>query len=168
VRKKGSRELSFTLHNVGDGPGVVDAETLATDSEYVLAVLLGSHYCPASRALVKALADADERFRERSTAVVPVLPDVRERARLWDDQYDPPFPLLVDPEDGDGDGDGFEAFGPLRDELGDLPGVGLFADAGGRLVVVDSWSVEGDPPSVESLLARLDAHLEEGGTHKEE
>jgi len=152
VSNDGSAELEFELRNVGDGPSVVDAATLGGERDDVLAVLLGSHYCPTSRELVKRLAAGHARFRDRATAVAVVLPDVRERASLWDEQYDLPFPLLADPGE-----DGFDALDGLETDVPELPGVALLERTdGGRLGLVDSWAVSGESPSVETLLDRLD------------
>ncbi|MDS0260214.1 redoxin domain-containing protein [Haloarcula sp. S1CR25-12] len=152
-----SRRLDFELPNVGQGSDTVQSASLAAGGECLLVVLLGSHYCSRSRELVRTLAENCEEFRARSTTVVPVLPDIRERARVWDRQYDLPFPLLADPA-ADADGpDEFGAFGPLQRAVDGLPAFVLCTAADGTLRV-DSTETEAtlDVPLVDSVLEFVD------------
>jgi len=144
--------VTFELHNVGSGRDTVDGATLAEDSGYAVVVLLGSHYCPRSRELVRTLSDHYGAFRERGAAVVPVLPAIRERARLWDQQYDLPFPLLVDPgEDGE-----FGAFEPLRAACDTLPAVALCTCHADGVRLVSTMPETSTPPTVGTILDRID------------
>lgn len=150
-------EFGFELHNVGAGNETISAETLGAHNEYAVTVLLGSHYCPKSRELVRTLCDRHEAFRRRETAVVPVLPDIRERGRLWDQQYDLPFALLVDPaSEGLEESDGFGAFETLRREFDDLPAVALCACERDKLSLVEALGNGNTVPSVDAILASLD------------
>ena len=161
------QQLDVELPNVGHGSETVQVETLVADGEYLLVVLLGSHYCSRSRELVRVLSGRDDAFRRRATTVLPVLPDIRERARLWNRQYDLPFPMLADPaEDGDGTGEGpsgneatFGVFEPLRDSVAALPAVALCrADETGLTVVATETEAALEVPVVESLLGFVNHH----------
>ncbi len=167
MNERDSHQLDFELPNVGHGSETVQRCELLADSDSLLVVLLGSHYCSRSRELVRALSERHDAFRRRDTTVVPVLPDIRERARLWDRQYDLPFPMLVDPAtDGDSeqvterdDTDAFGAFGPLQQSVASLPAVALCrAGEDGLRVVATATEAELDVPVVESLLGFLDRH----------
>ncbi|WP_277542374.1 redoxin domain-containing protein [Haloarcula laminariae] len=159
-----SHRLDFELPNVGRGSETVQSCELLGDGDSLLVVLLGSHYCSRSRKLVRALSERHDAFSRRATTVVPVLPDIRERARLWDRQYGLPFPMLVDPKpDGEREttnrGDGFGAFGPLQESVESLPAVALCrGDDGGLSVVATETEATLDVPVVESLLGFVDRH----------
>jgi len=156
-----SQLCSFELRNVGVGNGSVRAEDLAADSEYVLVVLLDSHYCSVSRELVRTLCAQYEQFQTLETEVVPVLPDITGRARLWDQQYELPFPMLADPATEDGSTDAFGVFGQFQQRQSSLPATVLFACADGQLTVIDeSEESTLDVPVVERLLERITAHRE--------
>lgn len=152
------QQFEFELPNVGRGSETVRASNLVADGDYLLVVLLGSHYCPRSRELVRTLAGCHDAFRRRGTTVVPVLPDIRERARVWDRQYDLPFPMLVDPAEGDDDGS-FGVFEPLQESVAELPAVALCrpGEAGLTVVATESEATL-EVPVVESLLGFVDRH----------
>jgi hypothetical protein len=141
----------FELENVGAGGDVVDAGSVAEGCEHATVVLLRGHYCPDSRKLVRSLRDHYGAFRERETAVLPVLPAIHERARLWDRQYDLPFPLLVDGESGS-----FGVFEPLRETSDSLPAVALCNCHSKRLRFVETLS--GPVSAVGTVLDRLDSY----------
>jgi len=160
------QRLDFELPNVGQGDETARPETLGTDGDYLLVVLLGSHYCSRSRELVRTLCEHHDAFRRRNTTVVPVLPDIRERARIWDRQYDLPFPMLVDPATDDGGvegptdtSDAFGAFDPLEASVSELPAVALCrAGEDGLRAVATETEATLDVPVVESLLGFVDCH----------
>lgn len=164
------QRFDFELPNVGHGSERVGASNIVGEDDYLLVVLLGSHYCSRSRELVKALRGRHDAFRRRGTTVVPVLPDIRERARVWDRQYDLPFPMRVDPAEDErrderargpsvgGDG-GFDAFAPLEGSVADLPAVALCrpSDAGVTVVATESEAAL-EAPVVDSLLGFVESH----------
>ena len=155
------QRLSFELRNVGSGGETVRAAALAADSDDALLVLLASHYCPTSRSLVRTLCDRHGAFRSRGIDVVPILPDIRERGRVWDERYDLPFPLLVDPAT-----DEAETFGTvdaLRRALPGLPGLALVSRIDGDPTVVATTATVEDP-SVDGVLEWVDAHRDDGDT----
>ena len=167
MNERDSHRLDFELPNVGHGGETVQCCELLADSDAVLVVLLGSHYCSRSRELVRVLSEHDDAFRRRATTVVPVLPDIRERARLWDRQYDLPFPMLVDPASDGGsepaterdDTDTFDTFGPLQQSVASLPAVALCRPGeDGLRVVATETEASLDVPVVESLLGFVDRH----------
>ena len=152
---------------MGRGSETVQAGNLVTDGDYLLVLLLDSHYCSQSRELVRTLSERHDGFRRRETTVVPVLPDIRERARVWDRQYELPFPMLADPADRgarrDGAGPGgeerFGAFERLREPVGELPAVALCRPCeDGLTVVATATEAALDVPVVESLLGFIDRH----------
>jgi len=169
VRESEPRErhrLTFELRNVGAGSDTVAAGDVAEHSERAIAVFLGSHYCPRSRELVRTLIDHHEAFRSRDTAVLPVLPAIYERARLWDRQYDLPFALLVDP--GEGSQETSTAFGtlaPLAETFETLPSVAVCACRPDELRVTSIVTDTNETvPTVGSLLDRIDEYREDGAT----
>ncbi|WP_324755841.1 redoxin domain-containing protein [Haloarcula sp. GH36] len=159
-----TRYFEFELHNIGAGSETLASEDLATDHDYVLAVLLRNHYCPLCRELVRNLADRYDEFATRSVAVVPVLPDIRERALLWHRRYDLPFPMLADPETnivGDDDApDEFDTFAPFQRTIPRLPGVALFECEGEQLRIVSRHGGPNpqDIPTIDDLIQRVDRH----------
>lgn len=165
MNEQESHRLDFELPNVGHGSERVQASELAADGESLLVALLGSHYCSRSRELVRTLVENHDAFRRRAATVVPVLPDISERARLWDRQYDLPFPMLADPGGEGEEYDAFEAFEPLQRSVAELPAFALCRSGEAGLTVV---ATETEPnlgvPVVDSLLAFVDGHRATGAT----
>jgi peroxiredoxin Q/BCP len=159
VNEDESRRLEFELPNVGRGGETEQSAKFAADDEFLLVVLLGSHYCSRSRELVRALAENDEAFTARGTTVVPVLPDIPGRARLWDRQYDLPFPLLADPSEDSEEPDEFGAFGPLQRAVDELPAF-VLCRCGGEHPTVVATETEAalDVPLVDAVLDFVDSH----------
>lgn len=125
--------FQFSLPDGGSGGETRTASEFAVGSDYVLAVLLRSHYCSRSRRLVQGLADEYERFAARSIAVVPVLPARRERAAVWHRRYDLPFSILADCDEERSDADQLASFGvfdPFVDAFDARPGGVLFETDG--------------------------------------
>jgi peroxiredoxin Q/BCP len=101
-------------------------------------------------------------FRDRDAEPVSVVPEPAERVREWQDEYDLPYPLLVDPDATAGDAfDQPVRFGIIGDwsaSLGRMP----------QVVIVDGrreppeivWTHAGrstfDLPSVDDILTGLD------------
>ncbi|WP_167768452.1 redoxin domain-containing protein [Haloarcula amylovorans] len=162
----GNRYFDFELPNVGAGSETLHSATLAAEHEYVLAVLLRNHYCPLCRELVRELAGRYDEFATRGTAVVPVLPDIRERALVWHRRYELPFPMLADPAADVVTGDRretapdeFETFEPFQRTIPSLPGVALLECVDDSLKIVSRHGGPNpqDVPTIDSLLRRLDA-----------
>lgn len=162
------RYFEFELHNIGAGSETLASSDLAADHDYVLAVLLRNHYCPLCRELVRNLADRYDEFATRGVAVVPVLPDIRERALLWHRRYELPFPMLADPATDiiseDGAPDEFDTFAPFKRTIPRLPGVALFECKGERLRIVSRHGGPNpqDVPTIDDLLERVDRHRDDG------
>lgn len=157
MSERQSQRLDFELSNVGQGAETLTAAELTAESEYLLVVLLGSHYCSRSRELVRVLAENNASFSERATTVVPVLPDIRERARVWDRQYELPFPMLTDPA-GDGDEpDTFGTFDQYQDRVEALPAFVLCRCGEAPTVVSTASEADIDAPLVDSVLEYLDS-----------
>lgn len=151
--------FEFALPDAGSGGETHTAADLAASHDYVVTVLLRDHYCPLSRQYVQSLAEAYEAFAGRSTAVVPVLPDRRGRAAVWQRRYELPFGLLTDPVEED-DADGFESFAPIQRLLPKLPGAVLFETDGERLRFARTIRYErsGNGPAASALLEAIDDH----------
>lgn len=153
------QRLDFELPNVGVGGETVAASELAADGESLLLVLLGSHYCSQSRELVRTLCENHDAFRERATTVVPVLPDIAERASVWDRQYDLPFPMLADPATESEETDAFGVFEPLQRSVPELPAFVFCSRVDGELQVVSAETeADLDVPLVGSVLEFVDSH----------
>lgn len=154
------QSFEFELHNAGAGRGPLTAADLAADHDHVVAVLLRNHYCPQCRALVRDLADRYGAFATRGVAVVPVLPDIRERAVVWHRRYDLPFPMVADPGDG---GEGFETFAPFQRTIPELPGAVVFECDGRRLRTVSRHGCHGSGTDslIDRLLERLDRYRDD-------
>lgn len=162
--------FEFTLPDTDTGNELRTASDVAVGHDYALVVLLCSHYCPESRTVVQSLADGYERFADRSTAVVPVLPDSRERATVWERRYELPFELLADPgaegEAADGDAantderNEFGAFASFERAVTELPGVVLFEVDDDRLRFVRTLDDDRfrDGSVVDGAVGAIDAH----------
>lgn len=150
--------FAFQLPGTGIAGETRTAADLAGDNDYALVILLRSHYCPLSRQFVQTLAEAYEAFARRSTAVVPVLPDRRERAAVWQRRYDLPFGLLADPDEAVDDETEFETFGQFQQQFAGLPGAVLFEADDGELRFVRTVGAEDaeNSPSVDALLGAID------------
>lgn len=150
--------FAFQLPSTGIAGETRTATDLADDNDYVLVVLLRSHYCPLSRQFVQTLAEAYEAFARRSTAVVPVLPDRRGRAAVWQRRYDLPFGLLADLDETVDDETEFDTFGQFQQQFSGLPGAVLFESDDDVLRFVRTVGDEEaeNSPSVDVLLNAID------------
>lgn len=154
----------FELPNVAAGPDPFSLHEDAAREELHAVVLCfqRDYHCRNCRQQVTAIAERHDAFESRGARVVSVLPEPRDRAQRWQDQYDLPFPLLADPETAVSDDydqpSRFGILGELHDLIGRMP----------EAVVIDAtdeptieWLHEGstpaDRPSVETLLERVDA-----------
>ncbi|WP_459194586.1 peroxiredoxin family protein [Halosimplex sp. J119] len=126
----------FLLANVGSGPDPCSLAALG-DAEFVVLAFFRDFHCDWCRKQVRTLADDYDDFRDRDAAVAAVLPEPAERARRWVDRYDPPFPLLADP-----DGTVADAY----DQPTQLGGLGAANDFLGRLPAVFVLDARGDEP----------------------
>lgn len=154
--------FEFALPDAGSGGETRTSTEMAGSHDFVVAVLLRDHYCPLSRQIVQSLAEAFEAFAGRSTAVVPVLPDCRERASVWQRRYDLPFGLLTDPVEGEAP-EGFEQFEPFERLLPELPGAVVFEADGETLRFVETVRVERteDGPGIGTVLETIDDHADD-------
>ncbi|WP_436923327.1 peroxiredoxin family protein [Halosimplex amylolyticum] len=152
----------FLLANVGPGPDPCSLAAL-DDAEFVVLVFLRDFHCDWCRKQVHTLTDRYEDFRARNADVAAVLPEPAERASRWVDRYDPPFPLLADPD---------RTVADAYDQPTQLGGLGAANDFLGRLpatFVLDArseeprfaWANRGDSPrdrpDVDEVCAKLDA-----------
>jgi peroxiredoxin Q/BCP len=157
---------AFELDNVGPGPDPLSLSDLAGEFDAVVVLLQRDHYCTNCRKQVQSVADRYEEFRERNVEVVSIVPESRERVAEWQVSYDLPFPLLADPDATAGETYDqpvrFGFLGDLFDFVGRMPEAAV-VDLRGEPTI--AWSHAGkstfDRPSIDDLLARLDAVLGE-------
>ncbi|MDY6817604.1 MAG: redoxin domain-containing protein [Halobacteriales archaeon] len=154
----------FELRNVGAGPDPLSLSALATEYDFAVLLLQRDHYCTNCRKQVQSVADRYEEFRERDAVVVSVVPEPPERVEQWQTEYDLPFPLIADPDAAVGDAYDqpvrFGIIGDLSDFLGRMPVATIIDLRGDSPEIV--WRHQGrstfDRPSIDDILAELDAH----------
>ncbi|WP_136686832.1 redoxin domain-containing protein [Halorhabdus amylolytica] len=119
--------LDFELPNVGVGPDPLSLAAVIDASDFAVLLFLRDYHCPKCKAQVSEISEHARTFNERKTAVLPILPEPRERAADWRDNVveDFPFPLLADGEKRVAEQyDQPTRYGPvgkLHDLLGRLP-----------------------------------------------
>lgn len=158
--------VEFSLPNVGPGPDPCSLSELASENESVAVYLQRDHLCTNCRSQVQTLAEQYEKFRDRNTEVVSIVPEPREKVQSWQDSYDLPYPLLADPDASAGEEFDqpvrFGFLGNLSDFLGRQPKVILLDCRDGEPRV--AWSYSGsstfDRPDVADVLDELDALAE--------
>lgn len=104
---------------------------------------------------------ADHESADRDTEVVSIVPEPHERVREWQDSYDPPYPIVADPEATAGEAYDlpvrFGLLGDWSDFLGRMPEAVLVDLRDGPAV---AWSYRSKPtfdrPSVDDLLDAAD------------
>jgi peroxiredoxin Q/BCP len=163
-----STAREFSLPNVGPGPDPFSLPALPADVSFVVLFFQRDYYCTNCRSQVQQVAERIEEFRERDAEVASVLPEPVERAEAWQDRYDLPYPLLADPDASVGEAYGQQVrFGPLgkiSDFFGRMPEVVIVdrrADPP-EMAYVHRGRSTFDRPSIDDLLAELDALREEG------
>jgi peroxiredoxin Q/BCP len=151
----------LSLPNVGRGPDPYVLREAEADAVVVL--FQRDYHCTNCRDQVDAVAARYDEFREQGAEVVSVLPESADRARGW--VADPPFPVLADADGSVGESYGqrvrFGPVGRLHDLIGRMP-VAAVVDLRGdgpRLVESHRGSDPWDRPSVDDLLASVDAAL---------
>ena len=155
---------AFELANVGAGPDPCSVATLAADNAFVLVLFQRSPSCINCKKQVQAFGDSYDEFRTRNVEVVSVVPGDRDDVAAWQEAYDLPFPLLVDPNAATGDEYEqpvrFGLLGRLSDFLGRMPKAVLIDCRGTDASI--AWTHEGnstfDRPEIESILETID-HL---------
>jgi peroxiredoxin Q/BCP len=157
----------FSLPNVGPGPDPFTVDALPDDVAFVVLLFQRDYYCTNCRSQVQAVAERIDDFRVRDATPVSVLPEPVDRAAEWQDRYDLPYPLLADPDAEVSDAyDQPVRFGPLgrfSDFLGRMPEVVILdrRDDPPSIAYVHQGRSTFDRPSVDDLLAELDALREE-------
>lgn len=155
--------LSFELPNVGVGPDPLSVADLVSDVDFAVMVFLRDYHCPHCQEQVNSLSQAASDFNQHNTAVVPVLPESRERAAKWRDSFDRPFPfpLLADAHNRVADQYNqptrYGIVGQIHDILGRLPKTVILDTRGDEAEVVYTHSGKGvtDRPDIEDLLATV-------------
>ncbi|PSQ43404.1 peroxiredoxin [Halobacteriales archaeon SW_7_68_16] len=151
------------LPNVGVGPDPFDFVRAAGDHDWLVVLLQRDNHCTNCRKQVRRVRDAYDEFRERDAEVVSIVPEPEGKVAEWVEEYDPPFPLLADPDTVAGERFDqpvrFGVLGSLSDFLGRMP-LALVVDCRGdgpRLAYAHAGTSTWDRPTVEELLDVIDA-----------
>jgi len=148
----------FELPNVGPGPDPLSLETIVSSVDFALLLLLRDYHCPQCKAQVRRMAEAADSFAQLDAAVVPILPEPRDRAAEWQARFDLPFPLLADPGKAVAEAydqpTRFGALGSLHDLIGRMPETVVLDTRDGEASVVATYEGDtpADRPAVETLL----------------
>ncbi|MFB6139995.1 MAG: redoxin domain-containing protein [Halosimplex sp.] len=152
----------FELPNVGPGPDPCSLAALAAEESFVVLLFHHDHDCHDCRSQAKRAGERFAALRARDAVAVSVLPASRERAEAWQERFELPHPLLVDPDAGVGDDYGQPArltvLGEWLPLCGRLPAVAVVdTRAGGPEI---GWTYRGrsswDHPRTETVLDALD------------
>ena len=155
----------FELPNAGAGPDpyALADRAAADDVDFVVLLFQRDYHCGNCREQVQQVADRYDDFVARNAEVASVLPEPRERAESWQDSYGLPFALLADEAKAVGDDydqpTRFGVLGSLHDLVGRMPETVVLdvRDADPTVAYEHQGSSPSDRPSVEDLLAELDA-----------
>lgn len=150
--------IEFELPNVGAGPDpFVPSET---DADALVLLFLRDYHCPKCRAQVDAVVDRYDEFETRNVEVAAVLPEPRDRAVEWAPDG-LPYPLLADADAAVGDAFDqpvrFGVLGKLHDFVGRMPAAAVLDPWTGEITYRHEGDSPGDRPSVDELLAAVDA-----------
>lgn len=154
----------FELPNVGVGPDPLSMADVVGTADFAVLLFLRDYHCPKCRSQVESVTGKARRFNELNTVVVPILPESRDRAMSWRDNFEErfPFPLLAD-----GDKRVAEAYdqptrfgsvGAIHDMLGRLP-QSLIIDTRGddpEVVFTHRGDAVDDRPTVTELLTEVE------------
>lgn len=143
----------------------VTLSDIATGYEFLVLILQRDNYCTNCRQQVQTIASSYDAFQQRSAEVVSVLPEPIDRVKEWQNRYDPPYPLIADPDIAIGEAlkqpVRFGWLGNISDFVGRMP----------MVVIIDcraedpeiAWRYAGrstfDRPRVDELLSELDQLL---------
>jgi len=153
----------FELRNVGVGPDPLSMADVVGAADFAVLLFLRDYHCPKCKSQVEAVTSEAGRFSDRNAVVLPILPESRDRALSWKDNFEEtfPFPLLAD-----GDKRVAEAYdqptrfgsvGKLHDMLGRLP-QSLIVDTRGEdpeVVFAYRGDAVDDRPTVSELLTAV-------------
>lgn len=148
---------SFSIPNAGKGPDPFGFEDL--EERFVLLFFQRDYFCTNCRQQVKELATTYDRFTERGTEVISVLPEPKQRAKDWVETYDLPFPLLADPNNEMSDAFDqdvrFGILGRFSDFLGRMPKI-VGIDTKNETVFYEySGSSTFDRPKLETVIGAI-------------
>ncbi|QPV61836.1 redoxin domain-containing protein [Halosimplex litoreum] len=153
---------AFELPNVGPGPDPCSLATLAANESFVVLLFHHDDECHDCRAQAKKAGDRYAALRARDAVAVSVLPTGREVAEDWQDRFDLPHPLLVDPDGTAGADYDQPVRLPMFAELpifGRLPAVVVVDTRGAEPEI--AWTYRGrstwDHPSMTTVLEGLDS-----------
>lgn len=138
----------FELPNVGVGPDPLSLDRVVERVDFAVLLLLRDYHCPKCKNQVQTLAEEAKQFAEQNAVVLPVLPEPVERAEVWQEQFDLPFPLLADPDKEIADKydqpTQFGALGKIHDLIGRLPESVILDTRSDKAEIV--YTHEGDSP----------------------
>ncbi|WP_181685301.1 redoxin domain-containing protein [Halorhabdus salina] len=92
--------FDFELPNVGVGPDPLSLSAVIGASDFAVLLFLRDYHCPKCKAQVGEISEHARQFNEMKTAVLPILPEPRDKAARWREKVvsEFPFPLLADAE----------------------------------------------------------------------
>jgi peroxiredoxin Q/BCP len=152
----------FELPNAGPGPDPCSLAALARDHEFAVLYFQRNRDCPHSRKQVKQVARRRESFAARDVRPVAILPDEREAAERWQNDFDLLYPLLADADASVADDYGqnvrFGFVGDVTPYFGRLPRVVVvdLRPTNPELVWTHSGGTADDRPSSREVLAAVD------------
>lgn len=139
------RAPAFELPNVGPGPDPCSLATLAGNESFVVLLFHHDADCHDCRSQAKRAGERYSALRASDAVAVSVLPESRERAEEWQERFELPHPLLVDPEASAGDDYGQPArlqfLGEWVPIFGRLPAVAIVDARGSEPEIV--WTYRG-------------------------
>lgn len=157
-----NRVEDFTLPNVAAGDDRFSLSDLPDHVDFAVLFLQRDHYCTKCRNQVQTLADRIDEFRERDAEVVSVVPEPVDCVESWQSKYEPPFPLLADPDAEVGDAYDqpvrFGLLGEVSDFVGRMPEVIIIDRRGNEATVTYEHRGRStfDRPPVDTILGELD------------
>lgn len=157
----------FELPNVGPGPDPCSLAALTADNDFLVLYFQRDHLCTNCRKQVKDVKERFESFQSRDALPVSILPETRGKGEQWQEKYDLPYPLLVDPWTDTPQAYEqpvrFGFIGDVSDFLGRMPRV-VVIDARGpepRIVWTHSGRSTFDRPSSRDVLTAIDDHRDQ-------
>jgi len=137
---------------------------VAGAADFAVLLFLRDYHCPKCKSQVEAVTTEARRFSERNAVVLPILPESRDRAASWKDNFEEtfPFPLLADEEKRVAEAydqpTRYGSVGALHDMLGRLP-QSLIIDTRGdapEVVFMHRGDAVDDRPTVTELLTEVE------------
>lgn len=152
-----------SLPNAGPGADPLSVHDVAgrADVTAILLLLHRDYYCGYCRKQVQAVVERYAEFRDADAEVVSILPEARERASGWADEYEVGYPMLADPDATYGDAleqpTRFGVLGKYLDAIGRMPQATILDvhDDEPTVFYVHRGDQPGDRPDLDRLLEQI-------------